>query len=66
MECRVCGSAHVANLQSGSERADGITRYHRGSYQCFNEQCLSNEKEWDAERGIYVKPNWRRLLTTRS
>ena len=27
MECRVCGSRHFGSLQSGSERANGVTRY---------------------------------------
>lgn len=36
MECRVCGKRHYAILQSGSERKDGITRYHRGAWQCLN------------------------------
>jgi hypothetical protein len=34
MECKVCGSRHFASLQSGYKRADGITRYYRGSWQC--------------------------------
>lgn len=36
MECTVCGSKHFASLQSGVERADGVTRYYRGSWQCNN------------------------------
>ena len=36
MECKVCGQEHWASLQSGSERADGVTRYYRGSWQCSN------------------------------
>jgi len=62
MECRVCGYRHCANLQSGLERADGVTRYYRGSYQCGSEQCPSNEKEWDEQKQRYVKPDWRRLV----
>jgi len=62
MECRVCGSTHYASLQSGSERADGVTRYHRGSYQCSNEQCPCNQKQWDESKQRYVKPNWRKLV----
>jgi hypothetical protein len=62
MECRVCGSRHCGNLQSGLERADGVTRYRKGSYQCSNEHCLSNQKEWDEGKQRYVKPNWRKLV----
>ncbi len=62
MECRVCGSRHCANLQSGYLRADGITRYCRGSYQCSTEQCPSNQKEWDESKQRYVKPDWRKLV----
>ena len=62
MECRVCGGRHTASLQSGIERADGVTRYYRGSYQCSYEQCPSNQREWDANKGGYVKPNWRTLV----
>jgi hypothetical protein len=62
MKCEVCGSNHHASLQSGSERADGVTRYYRGSYQCSNEQCPSNQKEWDEGKQRYVKPNWRKLM----
>jgi hypothetical protein len=61
MECRICGSHHLANLQSGLDRADGVTRYHRGSWQCSNEQCPSNPKEWDACKQRFVKSDWRRL-----
>ena len=43
MECRVCGFRHCASLQSGLDRADGITRYYRGSWQCSNEHCPSNQ-----------------------
>lgn len=62
MECRVCGSQHNASLQSGLDRADGVTRYYRGSWQCSNEHCPSNGKEWDANRQRFVKPNWRKLV----
>jgi hypothetical protein len=61
MECRVCGSRHRASLQSGYFRGDGFTRYHRGSYQCSNEQCPSNQREWDEGKQRYVKPDWRKL-----
>ena len=61
MECGVCGSQHNASLQSGLKRADGVTRYYRGSWQCGNEQCPSNEKEWDEQKQRFVKPNWRGL-----
>ena len=36
MRCKVCGMQHCASLQSGSDRADGVTRYYRGSWQCEN------------------------------
>lgn len=61
MECRVCGSRHVASLQSGYLRADGVTRFCRGSWQCSDEQCPSNQKQWDESKQRYVKPNWRKL-----
>jgi hypothetical protein len=64
MECRVCGSRHHASLQSGSERADGVTRLFRGSYQCSWEACPSNQKEWDGSKQRDVKPNWRKLVRT--
>lgn len=62
MECRVCGSRHCANLQSGYLRADGVTRYHRGSWQCIDGQCPSNNKMWDEKKERYVKPNWGELV----
>jgi len=62
MECRVCSSRHWANLQSGYLRADGVTRYFRGSWQCGNEQCVSNRKEWDEGKKRFVKPKWRELV----
>ena len=49
MECRVCGSNHYANMKSGGG-------YHRGSFQCSNEQCPSNVKLWDEEKKRFVKP----------
>ena len=60
MECGVCGFRHYAILQSGLERADGITRYYRGSYQCSNEYCPSNSKKWDEGLQRFVKPDWRK------
>lgn len=62
MECRVCGNRHCGNLQSGYLRADGVTRLHRGSYQCSWDQCPSNQKERDESTQRYVKPNWRKLV----
>jgi len=62
MECRVCGSRHYASLQSGLERADGVTRYFRGSYKCSNESCLSNDRQWHEGLQRFVKPNWRKLV----
>ena len=60
MECSVCGSSHYASLQSGYDRADGITRFRRGSWQCSNEHCPSNYKEWDADKQRFVKRDWRK------
>lgn len=62
MECRVCGSQHIASLQSGYVRADGVTRYYRGAYQCCGDGCPSNEKQWDEGKHRYVKPDWRSLV----
>jgi hypothetical protein len=62
MECRVCGSCHHASLQPGCQRADGIANYYKGSWQCSNEYCPSNQKEWDAGKQRYVKPDWRKLV----
>jgi hypothetical protein len=62
MQCRVCGSRHVASIQSGLERADGVTRFYKGSHQCGSGQCPSNQKEWDDSKRRYVKPNWRLLV----
>ncbi len=61
MECRVCGFRHIASIQSGYERASGRTAYYRGSYQCGNEQCPSNRKEWDERKQRLVKPDWRKF-----
>ena len=62
MECRVCGNRHIASIHSGLERADGVTRYRKGSYQCSSEHCPCNQKEWDENKLRYVKPNWRKLV----
>lgn len=62
MQCCVCGSQHIASLQSRYERSDGKTSYYRGSWQCPTEHCPSNQKEWDAATQRLVKPNWRKLL----
>ena len=61
MECRVCGSSHFACIQSGAERVSGKAAYYRGSYQCSNEQCPSNQKEWDERKQRFVKEDWRKL-----
>jgi len=61
MECRVCGSRHYASLQSGYLHANRVYQYYSGSWQCSNDQCPSNEKEWDGKKERYVKPNWRKL-----
>jgi hypothetical protein len=44
MKCKVCGAEHLANYQSGYDRADGITRYYRGSWQCQNGCKLEDKK----------------------
>ncbi len=62
MQCRVCDSRHVASIQSGSERSDGATRYHKGSYQCSEQECPSNIKKWDKGKQRLVNPNWRMLV----
>lgn len=62
MECRVCGSRHYPSIQSGTERADGVTRFRKGSYQCSNESCPSNDKQWHEELQRFVKPDWRKLV----
>jgi hypothetical protein len=54
MECRVCGSRHFANVAFG--------RCARGSYQCTDDSCPSNDKEWNEATQRYLKPNWRTLL----
>ena len=36
MVCKVCGAKHYAQIQSGADRANGITSYFRGSWQCQN------------------------------
>ncbi|MCK4921309.1 MAG: hypothetical protein KAS71_09700, partial [Bacteroidales bacterium] len=36
MVCRVCGAKHYAQVQSGVDRANGVARYYRGSWQCQN------------------------------
>jgi len=64
MQCRVCDSGHFARLQSGYLRADGETNYYRGSWQCSNENCPSNQKVWDAAKQRDVKPDWRKLAVT--
>jgi len=45
MECKVCGAVHLASLQSGLKRADGVTRYYRGSWQCSNGCKLPEKKK---------------------
>jgi hypothetical protein len=55
MECRFCGSRHVASLQSGSDRADGVTRYYRGSWQCGNERCPSKRNKTNKPRSSPMK-----------
>jgi len=64
MECCVCSSRHFASLQSGSERADGVTRYFRGSWLCSDEYCPSNQKAWDEQKQQFVKLDWRKLVET--
>jgi transcription elongation factor Elf1 len=50
MECGVCGSRHNARIQSGYDRTDGATSYYKGSYQCSNQQCPSNQKSEAKEK----------------
>lgn len=45
MECKVCGKKHLASLQAGVDRADGITRFYRGSWQCENGCSLEKKSE---------------------
>jgi hypothetical protein len=57
MECRICDSQHWAsNSMEGG--------YYRGSWQCPNEQCRSNRKQWSLQLQRFVKPNWRALSST--
>lgn len=52
MECRVCGSTHRASIKPHSNG-----QLYRGSFQCSNEHCPSNNKVWRG--GRFVKPDWR-------
>jgi len=63
MECRVCNSIHFASLQSGHNRASGKTGYFRGSWQCSNEYCPTQEKMWSEPMQRFVKPDWRSMVT---
>jgi hypothetical protein len=62
MECKICSARHNASLQSGYNRADGATRYFRGSWQCSNESCRSNVKIWNESKQKLVKRNPSALL----
>jgi hypothetical protein len=50
MECKHCGSRHVANVQSryDERNSSGQTRYFRGSWQCLNPECPSKIKSVSA------------------
>ncbi len=56
MECKVCGATHYANLQSGVDRADGVTRYYRGSWQCENGCKLEDN---DSQREIIITSSYK-------
>ena len=53
MRCRICGKTHFANLQSGIDRANGITSYYKGSWQCSEGckfpklKCKRCNHEWE-------------------
>jgi hypothetical protein len=49
MECKACGSTHHASIQSGHDRADGVTGFYRGSWQCGNEQCPYGKNGYEIE-----------------
>jgi hypothetical protein len=63
MECQVCHHVHHASFQPGRERADGVTRFYRGSWQCSNENCPTQEEFWDEQKQRFAKQNWRALVT---
>ena len=44
MECKVCGSRHVANLKPNSQGGG----YHRGSWQCVNGCKLASQAQPEA------------------
>jgi hypothetical protein len=48
MECCVCGSIHWANLKRGGG-------YHRGAWQCCDQNCPTNQRVWDIEKQRWVK-----------
>ena len=52
MVCKVCGAKHWASLQSGIDRADGVTNYYRGSWQCQNGCSLADPCESSATTTI--------------
>lgn len=51
MECRICGSVHWANQRHGG----GL---YRGSYQCSNDACPSNERDGNGKK---IHEDWREL-----
>ena len=57
MECQVCGSSDTASTKPCPNG-----QLYRGSYQCSNEQCPSNNKVWKG--GRFVKPDWRPMQGT--
>jgi hypothetical protein len=60
IECRACGRTHFANLRPGYLGGG----YYRGSWQCSNAKCPSNQKVWDAEAARWVRVDWRKRIPT--
>jgi hypothetical protein len=50
MICRFCGTQHFASIKPNSNG-----HYYRGSWQCSNEQCPTNQKLWSEEKQRWVK-----------
>jgi hypothetical protein len=50
MRCKVCGSTHFAAIKPGSEG-----QYQRGSWQCAQVSCPSNEKVWDESKESFIR-----------
>jgi hypothetical protein len=54
MECRECGSVHWASVKPNSNG-----RFYRGSWQCSNSSCPTNERIWNERTCRYVKAGYR-------